>query len=511
MKHTANLNSPTPTLMVLVSGDLEVRIQENQKITVEIDNEEDLHLQQEGDTWRIEVDSDCILWVPENSELAVENVEGDLKIQGVRGAMSIQHASGDVEVRETGPVIIGDVSGDLDIDQVVGDFTARHISGDLKASGIQGQFLVGDVHGDCTFNQVTGDARVEHSSGDLDAEIIQGSLYCKQVSGDCTLQKIQGPVQVEHVSGDLLMFETGLVKIHTVSGDANLRKIQGNVAGQKVSGDAQAEGIQGGIVFDTIGGDLEIKGVTENIRSNVGGDVSLALDAPWNGDCLLQAGGDVACRIPEGIDALVDVASGSGDVVIRMPGRSAHLRSSTHHFTLGKGRHSIVLRAGGDIAVAVPGAIDAQIPDLNLHLDEDLSDLSERITREVNESIKGIPFGEISEQAMERARKATERHSERMQAARERIERRGLRMPGYFHSTIFGRTPTPPPPPAQPVEGAPGASPASEDRAADEPFETVTDEERLIILRMVQDKKISIEEAEQLLQALEGEADNSSE
>jgi hypothetical protein len=51
--------------------------------------------------------------------------------------------------------------------------------------------------------------------------------------------------------------------------------------------------------------------------------------------------------------------------------------------------------------------------------------------------------------------------------------------------------PTPPVPPVPPVPPRPQSEP-------------VTDEERLTILKMLQDKKISLQDAEKLLAALEG-------
>jgi hypothetical protein len=59
----------------------------------------------------------------------------------------------------------------------------------------------------------------------------------------------------------------------------------------------------------------------------------------------------------------------------------------------------------------------------------------------------------------------------------------------------------PPIPPVSPMPPVPPAAPARPVKDS-----RVSEEERLTVLRMLQEKKISIEEAEKLLEALEGKS-----
>ena len=75
------------------------------------------------------------------------------------------------------------------------------------------------------------------------------------------------------------------------------------------------------------------------------------------------------------------------------------------------------------------------------------------------------------------------RAEEKMRSAEQRSMHMGIKV-GRFGATLErpSMPPVPPRPPAEPV----------------------TDEERLTILKMLQDKKISLQDAEKLLSALEG-------
>ncbi len=90
----------------------------------------------------------------------------------------------------------------------------------------------------------------------------------------------------------------------------------------------------------------------------------------------------------------------------------------------------------------------------------------------------------MQQRAEQRARQA----EERARQAEQRGQRRERRTWSFGFSVP--ETPRPPVPPRPPV------APTMDDK--------VSDDERLTVLRMLQEKKISLEQAEKLLAALEG-------
>jgi len=90
---------------------------------------------------------------------------------------------------------------------------------------------------------------------------------------------------------------------------------------------------------------------------------------------------------------------------------------------------------------------------------------------------------DFSERINRRVQEATKRATMRAEAAARRVEERVHQQ--HARRFSFNWTPGHPVPPVPPVE-------------------PVSDEERMTILRMLQEKKITAEEAEKLLSALEG-------
>jgi hypothetical protein len=90
-----------------------------------------------------------------------------------------------------------------------------------------------------------------------------------------------------------------------------------------------------------------------------------------------------------------------------------------------------------------------------------------------------------------------ERAQEKLRQNAERSRTSGT------HARHPGHPPSPPPPPS----ARRFVWPLSESEQSDSPVDTISDEERLLILKMLEEKKISAEEADQLLAALEGRGD----
>ena len=174
--------------------------------------------------------------------------------------------------------------------------------------------------------------------------------------------------------------------------------------------------------------------------------------------------------------------------------------------TLGDGVSQVTLRAAGDISITsqsgdpetmgehfgdefgvmaeefsahIESQIEAHMADLEKHLSHIGGTKGDRVSARV-------------QQAMDRARQSkTQSH---MQAAQSRAEAKAERGKRFGFKFDLGKSFAPPRPPMPPTPPRP-PKPASE---------PVSDEERMMILRMVEQKKISIEEAEKLLAALEG-------
>ncbi len=220
---------------------------------------------------------------------------------------------------------------------------------------------------------------------------------------------------------------------------------------------------------------IDIKGgELVNIRQ-VGGDLAIEswerADVEARGEpirvehgsreVIISCGGDLALRVPRGAALSVTSVGGSlrlqdlaGPIEIRMVGGDASLRNLT-----------------GSVRLA--GMIGGE-----MHM-ENVSDISFRPGR------GGDAFG-----VADRVRRKVEQAARRAESKMRRAEFRGFHHSMGGHADFSGWN-------------SEATGDASDRQSAGDP---VSDRERMAILKMLQEKKITSEQAEQLLSALEGKA-----
>ena len=221
-----------------------------------------------------------------------------------------------------------------------------------------------------------------------------------------------------------------------------------------------------------------MRGARGDIKVNVGEDVVVYLDPKADAEYSIHAGDDILLVLPKNANATLDMRADE----IFMDWQGTENDDATQRVvTLGDGSAKINLNAGGEIRVSNRTDAGNSVDEFGnfAGLNFDWSGFGERISRQV-------------EQATTRAAKRAEEAARRAERLAERHARHGK------HGLIVGRWnwdlkggPKPPAPPAPP------ALPAR-------PSEPVTEGERMAILKMLADKKITAEQAEQLLAALEG-------
>ncbi|HSD82346.1 MAG TPA: DUF4097 family beta strand repeat-containing protein [Anaerolineae bacterium] len=297
---------------------------------------------------------------------------------------------------------------------------------------------------------------IEHASGDLRVTQVKGTLTVNAVNGDAVLHDV-GPVTIQSVQGDLSLRDaSGDVQFEVVRGDAKLKRVTGNVALNKVAGDLIANDLEGGLAV-----------------SNVGGDATLQTSLAASRTYLVKAGGDIILRVTEGGGQFT--LNCKGDLRVRLPmaNWTSNDRSATG--TYGDGSAQVTLTADGDLIV-LPGA-SGTLPFDPDALSEQVEAMIESAMSQFESQMSRVQHD--LEQRFGKLDKHAEKAAERAARSAERAKRRAEHAAGAWSFSI-GRNP--PPPPSEPV----------------------SDQERLMILKMVEEGKITADQAAQLLSALEG-------
>jgi DUF4097 and DUF4098 domain-containing protein YvlB len=194
-------------------------------------------------------DSLLQLRVPAGVSVDVQGVSADIRVQGLRGAVSVnsvsgevnldvgsarvdaQTVSGDLHLRApSGATKVGTVSGDLSVEDIRGDLNAESVSGDIKVSG-------GPFSG-LKLNSVSGDVQIDGSLSDKAAvtvESLSGNIRLilpANASASLVMKTFSGDLASDFggVSGDSKRVETqigdgkGKITLSSFSGDVGLRR-----------------------------------------------------------------------------------------------------------------------------------------------------------------------------------------------------------------------------------------------------------------------------------------------
>jgi len=318
--------------------------------------------------------------------------------------------------------------------------------------------------------EIHGDARIEgwekneiRAEGDAQIELTPaGDAINLTCNGDCEVMVPRGAA----------------VAVMAIGGDARVRDITGSVALGAVGGDCSIKRVTM-LDIQTVGGDADLSCERLGaVRLNAGGDAKLGIKTGPLQPFTLQAGGDIECKLPPVANARVSITDGAGSRAL----------------VLGDGSVAVALACGGDAHLAGENASrGARGADFNFDFGKEFAqgfgpnfgkDFGKRISEQLE-----VKMRQQAEKMAQKATRHAERAAHRAEAQAERMARHAERKSwrGFGFGVSLGDD-TP--------------APQSATSYATEPGETVSDEERMTILRMLADKKITAEQADQLLNAL---------
>ncbi len=352
----------------------------------------------------------------------------------------------------------------------------------------------------------------------------EAEVHVQAARGDAVIKALEGGLIIDSVSGDLELRNVGAVKIGSVYGDFNFKNIDGDLIAESISGDTSGRSIQGDFsISGSIYGNLNLSDVGGSAHANANGNITLRLDPAPGHDYELSCNGNLFCRLSADASAEISVPR-AAQVMVDLPGIRASAPVQTPYaLTLGEGDAHITLSANGNVV------LDTHAPnweeDFDLNVNEEVSGMADAVTEQIAQQVDSqVRMIEdqlnaqlsnltmrlnmakltedqarmIEERAREASQRAAERAQERVRRAQEKMEhkmaaaqrRMEFRMKAHERASRH----------AQRGWSFGGVSSAGQASPADEP---VSEDERLMILRMLEQKKITMEEAEKLLSTLE--------
>ena len=353
------------------------------------------------------------------------------------------------------------------------------IGGDLRLSGRDEPILEAQApdKGKLQVDEIEDGVEISANSGCIIFLPKDARLEVGEVGGDCRVTDLRNEFMIRTIGGDLSLRRIGAASFETIGGDFQSRQIEGNLTVDRIGGDAVIQKVSGEIHLRGVGGDLMLNDAAGQVNAFVGGDALVTLATPEGIHSKVQAGSDLSCRIPP--ESSVNLSLSAGGDLDYPSGVETRQQGDGVAFQLGGGEADIELSAGGDLCLQTGLRQDDSeedwVGEILTEVDAKLAEVEARFNV-MGTGMYGFDADRIGERVRRAVRRAERKASGKAKRQAEK-EKRKTGSSSSWTASGFG-----------------------------DAGEPATDEERLTILRMVEDGKVSVPEAEALLEALERES-----
>jgi DUF4097 and DUF4098 domain-containing protein YvlB len=213
-------------------------------------------------------DIKLILQVPRETNLELETMGGEIRIDNVAGEIEGETMGGDITLANlSGTIELTTMGGEIDVKN-------SHLDGELKTMG-----------GDITFQDV---------SGDVNGTTMGGNIKYKG-ENRAPEGKSGKEVRISTMGGEIRVDEApGGANVSTMGGDIWIGFAGKNVKAKTMGGDIDVREVDGGFKLSTMGGDITAKMIGDPDTGDRDIDVS-------------SMGGDITVTLPAGLSMSFDV------------------------------------------------------------------------------------------------------------------------------------------------------------------------------------------------------------
>jgi len=337
-------------------------------------------------------------------------------------------------------------------------------------------------------------------------------VVIKSIGRDALIKGISTELKISSIGRDLVISDCGQSTINSVGGDTFARRIQGDLVIKNVGNDCLVDNIQGQVSIQQVGNDIQIDKVAGGIEAQAAGDGQVNVSpVPWQA-YRVEVVGNLSVGLPDDCNAELSLQSDAGDITIKYGDLDVNIGEFESSQMLGEGGPSVILSAGGKVFISSDkyswfsgfqidtDEFESLAADFSSQTAEQIKNHLSHLEIDLQESLSGLSnsldsiglseknLKEIKTQLEETGRQAVQKAEiaaikakakvEKNIAKAQRKARKMRRKSSEFDLNQFL---------VNQVEKP-----------------SVTEKERLMILEMLQEKKISLEEADELLKALDG-------
>ena len=334
----------------------------------------------------------------------------------------------------------------------------------------------------------------------------------ESVGKDAVIKGIGSPIQISSVGGDLILSDVSPSNVKSVGGDVFAKRIQGDLVIENVGKDCLINNVNGQLSLQQVGKDIQIEKVAGGIEVLSGGDGQVNFSpVPWQAYSI-KTGGDMSIAIPEDSNAELSIKSKQNEITVKLGSIDEKVTDGDFTLQIGEGGPSIMLSASGSVFVASdnynwlsPLQMNAEqfesiAVDFSAQTAEQIKNNLGHLEIALRESLSGLPesmeSAGLSEEKLQQFKIQIEESS---RLAIKKAELAAAKAQAKAEKSIAKARRK-----AQKIKKKTREFDLDQFFSSQAEKKSVSDSERLMILEMLQEKKISPEEASDLLKALEG-------
>jgi len=283
-------------------------------------------------------------------------------------------------------------------------------------------------------------------------------------------------LEVNAVLGNLAVQHAKDVNIRRVSGGFLVQDIGGDLSIHNVAGTLKGTDLYGGVKANRISAGVELFGLHAGADIRASGDIKLTFLTENPAPIILRSSASVYINMPFELNAKMKVKSNAQLTELILGDRKEKISHRKHTVIVGNGRRTMEIDASGRVTVVSEKIEDTEIIKLFEELEMLWAELKKESATRREATEKEFAGEEGADKGVDLTVEELKAAEERVQNAIEQVETR-LQSLGYESEANF-------------------------DGDAEEHSRDITGE-RLIIMRLLGENKLSIEEADKLLEALD--------
>lgn len=292
-----------------------------------------------------EAGSDCFL-KGIHGEVTLGRIHGELSVEDVRTLRLTDSVDRDASFVDVESLKAKSIGGDVNCKNVREAQLQHSIGGELEVENVD-VLSAGNIGRDCVIHG-NGHTVVNLANIGIDLEVHRvAKLQAQNIGANCEVHDSeQAEVVLGNVGGELEIAGALLVELHNVGRECELSDIQGNVNVKHIGIHVHVAGVGGNLKLGHIGAQAEIRGVRGSIElGQVGGNLELQAQFPPESITNLRVGGNATIDLPDASNVTIQALAG-GNVRDEKSGTTYHNQAT---LVYGDGVAQVKVKAGGNI------------------------------------------------------------------------------------------------------------------------------------------------------------------